>query len=80
MIWPQNILRILDVLVQEGRIITNDDDNAAILRRSDGCEEKLAMDLVEMLDTEGLIAAPFDLPCRQYSATDECRRLMECGR
>ncbi len=76
MIWPRNVLRILDILVQAGRIDTDDNERTAILRRSDGGEETIALSLVEMLDEEGLIAGPYTCPYRSYLATDEAHRIV----
>ena len=76
MIWSQNVRRILDILLQAGRIDTNEMENTAILRRTDGCEEALSYTLVETLDAEGLIAGPYTFPYRSYSATDKAHRLM----
>ena len=76
MIWSRNVLRILDILVQAGRIDTDDNEQTAILRRSDGCEEKISLSLVEMLDEDGLIAGPYAGPYRSYLATDKAHRLM----
>ena len=76
MIWSRNVLRILDILVQAGRIDTNDEQQTAILRHSDGCIESIPFKLVVRMDEEGLIAAPFESPCRTFSATDKGIRLM----
>ncbi len=76
MIWCRTVLRILDILVQAGRIDTDDEQRTASLRRSDGCIESIDYNLVLQMDEEGLIAAPFESPCRTFLASDKGIRLM----
>ena len=80
MIWAQNLLRILNILIQHGRIDTDEEKNTAILRRSDGCEEKISFEIVNLLGDEGLIAGPYAYPYRSYLATDKAIRLLDGDR
>ncbi len=72
----KNTLRVLRILVQHGRIDTDEEKNVAILRQSDGREEQLSFEIVTRLYDEKMITGQYAYPYRSYSATEKALYLM----